>query len=113
MKTKLLVGTLLAGSALFAETHVSIGIGLGGYAPPPAVVAYAPPCPGPGYTWVDGYWDSYGPRRHWHSGYWARPRFGRGYRMDRGYSENRYRGEENRYDRNPYGSQYDNGFRRR
>lgn len=46
MKTKLLV-MMLAGSSLFAETHISIGIGSGtpGYYPPP-VVAYAPsPCP--------------------------------------------------------------------
>jgi len=56
MKTKLLVGLLLAGSSLFAETHFSIGIGLGGgyggyYAPyPPPVYVYAPPYPGPGYS---------------------------------------------------------------
>src|SRR5882672_4602585 len=56
MKTKLLVATLLAGSSLFAETHFSIGIGVGGhgYAAPP-VMAYRPHSPGPGYVWVDGY----------------------------------------------------------
>jgi len=84
MKTKLLVGLLLAGSSLFAETHVSIGIGLGGgyggyYAPyPPPVYAYAPPYPGPGYSWIDGYWFGFGPSRAWRPGYWARPSYGYG-----------------------------------
>src|SRR5258708_12272271 len=81
MKTKLLVGMLVAGSSLFAETHFSVGIGVGGYgyAPPP-VVAYAPPCPGPGYGWVNGSWYEGGPRRVWRDGYWARrSHYGRGY----------------------------------
>jgi hypothetical protein len=102
MRTKLLVGLLLAGSSLFAETHVSIGIAVGGYgngyyAPPPrAVVAYAPPCPGPGYAWVDGYWYQVGYRRFWHAGYWAPPVYSRPYRVDpryEGYYENRYYSE--------------------
>ena len=64
MKTKLVVAMLLAGGSMFAETHFCIGIGLGGYGyATPSVVAYAPPCPGPGYTWVDGYWDQVGPSR--------------------------------------------------
>src|SRR5438034_2785945 len=83
MKTKLLVGMLLAGSSLFAATHVSIGVGVGGCgfgyaaAPPPPVVAYATPYPGPGYSRVDGYWYQAGPRRLWHAGYWAPPGYGR------------------------------------
>jgi hypothetical protein len=47
MKTK-----LLNGGSLFAETHFSIGIGIGTpyYAPPPPpVIVYALPCPGPEY----------------------------------------------------------------
>src|SRR5947199_7142929 len=51
----------------------SIGVGVGGYYAPPPVISYAPPCPGPGYSWVDGYWYPVGPRRVWHAGYWARP----------------------------------------
>jgi hypothetical protein len=80
MKTRLLLMAMLAGGSLFAETHWSIGIGLGtpGYyyaPPPPPVVAYAPPpCPGPGYTWITGYWYPGGSRYLWHTGYWARPR---------------------------------------
>ena len=85
MKTKLLALLFLAGSSMFAGTRVFVGIGVGGYgyrgyyAPPPPVVAYAPPYPGPGYTWVDGYWYPAGPRRVWHAGYWARPPYARGY----------------------------------
>ena len=60
MKTKLLVGMLLAGSSLFAAPRVSIGIGVGGfgfgYVAPAPVVVYATPCPGPGYAWVGGRW---------------------------------------------------------
>lgn len=85
MKTKLLAILLLAGSSLFAG-HVSIGIGLGGYvpaygyyAPPP--VAYVPACPGPGYSWVDGYWYPVGPRYIWRAGYWAPPAYGVRYRV--------------------------------
>src|SRR5215831_2540626 len=89
MKTKLLgvLILLVAGSSLFARSHVSIGIGIGyggygygpGYyvaAPPPPVVYYAPPpYPGPGYSWVAGYWYPVGPRYYWHAGYWSRPPF--------------------------------------
>jgi hypothetical protein len=73
MTNKLLALMLLVGGSAFAATHVSIGIGIGGpasyggyYAPAPL----RPPCPGPGYTWVDGYW---GPSRVWVNGYWAAP----------------------------------------
>jgi hypothetical protein len=59
MKTKILAGLLLAGSAAFAAPRVSFGIGFG--APAPVVVAPAPvvaaaPCPGPGYVFINGYW---------------------------------------------------------
>src|SRR5262245_24724992 len=101
MKTKLLVAMLFAaGGVVMAETHVSIGIGLGGYgyapppvvayAPPPPPVAYAPPCPGPGYTWVDGYWYQAGHRRFWHNGYWAPRAYGRYYGAAPRYEGNRY-----------------------
>src|SRR5579871_2325951 len=82
MKTKLLTLVLFAGGSLFAETHFSIGIGVGTpyYAPPPPpVVAYAPPCPGPDYSWVSGYWYPAGGRYAWHAGYWARPPYAGAY----------------------------------
>jgi hypothetical protein len=92
MKTRLLAGLLLGGSSLFAETHFSIGIGIGGpayYPPPPPVVAYLPP-PGPDYTWVDGYWYPSGARYVWHTGYWARPPYAGAYWVAPRYYENRY-----------------------
>jgi hypothetical protein len=82
MKAKLLLLLLLAGSSSFARTRFFVGIGAGpeyGYSyayappPPPPIVVYAPHCPGPGYTWVDGYWYPVGPRYHWRAGYWSRP----------------------------------------
>ena len=74
MKTKLLALFLLAGGSLFAGPRIVVGIGAGGYGPPPPPprVAYVqPPCPGPGYTWVSGYWYPAGPRYVWRAGYWA------------------------------------------
>jgi hypothetical protein len=74
MKTKLLALALLGGSSLFAETRFSVGINVGGYPPPPRVAYAAPPCPGPDYAWIDGYYAQVGPRRVWHAGYWATDR---------------------------------------
>jgi hypothetical protein len=59
MKTKLFATLLLAGSSLFAAPRIGIGIGIGVPAPvvvAPPVVAYVPPCPGPGYVWIGGSW---------------------------------------------------------
>ena len=116
MKTKLVVAMLLAGSSMFAETHFSIGIGVGGYgyAAPP-VVAYAPPYPGPGYTWVDGYWDGAGPRRFWRDGYWAAPVYRSGYQAVSPFGRDRYEGRRysgDRDDRRTYGNSF-NGDRNR
>ena len=107
MKTKLLVLLLLAGGSVFARTHVFLGFGVGAPAPvygyypgyyppppPPVVTYYRPAYPGPGYTWISGYWYPSGPRYAWRAGYWARrphpravwvgPRYVRG-RYYRGY----------------------------
>jgi hypothetical protein len=65
MKKKLIALALLAAGSAFAETRFSIGVGIG--AP---VVVSRPFYPGPGYTWVDGYYDPYGT---WIDGYWAPP----------------------------------------
>ena len=67
------------------RSHVSIGVNLGhshGHyydyypppPPPPPVYYYQPPCPGPGYAWISGYWYGAGPHRAWRRGYWAPPR---------------------------------------
>ena len=66
MKKAMAVMMLLAGG-LFATPRVTVGIGFGVPAP---VAVVRPACPGPGYTWVNGY---YGPNRIWIAGYWAPP----------------------------------------
>ena len=67
MKKKILVGLLLAGSTMFAAPRVSFGVGFG--AP---VVAAVPPCPGPGYVFVNGYWQL-GVGRDWRADYRRAP----------------------------------------
>jgi WXXGXW repeat (2 copies) len=65
MKKALMVAMLLAGGLMAApRVHVGIGFGV------PAVgVVVRPPCPGPGYNWVDGYYAG----SAWVPGYWAPP----------------------------------------
>jgi WXXGXW repeat (2 copies) len=84
MRLKLAALALLAGSSLFAQTHFYVGARIGYrspapvvvYAPPPApLVTYASPYPGPGYSWVAGYWYPVGRRYEWRAGYWTRPAF--------------------------------------
>ena len=80
MKLKLLALVLLAGScSMFAGPRVYVGVGFGGgyvVAPPPPVVTYyARPtvvAPGPGYTWIAGYYYPHGGRYAYRPGYWAR-----------------------------------------
>src|SRR6185295_16896425 len=70
MKKLLLAAMFLAGSSLFGQ--VSLGIRIG--APPaPRVVRVRPNSPGPGYSWVDGYWYPSNNRYVWHAGYYTRP----------------------------------------
>jgi hypothetical protein len=104
MKTKLLAVLLLAGSSLFAGPRISFGVGISSYGPayyapppppppPPPIVAYAPPCPGPGYNWVAGFWYPVGPRYSWRAGYWARPSYyGERWVAPRRYERSYYRG---------------------
>lgn len=40
--------------------------------PPPRFEAFGA-APGPGYVWVNGYWNWGGSRYVWAPGYWARP----------------------------------------
>ena len=108
MKTKLFVLMLLVGGSLFAETHWSIGIGLGTpyyYAPPPPPpVVYRPPCPGPEYTWVPGYYYPTDGRFAWHAGFWSVPPYAGAYWVapryyDRHYYRGYWAGHERRWDR--------------
>ncbi len=76
MNRKLL---LLALVVLVAATLAACASGTGGYfvartPPPPAagfgVVGVAP---GPGYVWVNGYWEGRGGSWQWVRGSWVRP----------------------------------------
>ena len=64
MKKKILAGLLLAGSTMLAAPRVSFGVGFG--AP---MVAAVPPCPGPGYVFVNGYWQYQGGDQDWRYDY--------------------------------------------
>jgi hypothetical protein len=66
--------------------------------PPPRAVGAVGIAPGPGYVWIDGFYDLRGTAWVWMPGYWARPPrpgaawvrpywepHGRGYRFHRGH----------------------------
>jgi hypothetical protein len=114
MKTKLLAMMLLAGGSMFAQTRISVGIGFGGhgagfYQPPPSYASNIPPCPGPDYNWVDGYWSQNYGRNTWIAGYWNRRPIRSGYQVaphfdnrfnDRDHRQGFVRGVEQGQDRN-------------
>jgi hypothetical protein len=60
----MLAGTL--GLSAVPAQAARIGVYVG------APVAYVPPCPGPGYAWVAGYWNA----GVWVPGYWNYVRVG-------------------------------------
>jgi hypothetical protein len=69
MKSRLLAMGLFMGASLFAQ--ISLGIRIG---PPPAPrVIVRTAAPGPGYTFVEGYWYPVSGHYRWHNGYWTRP----------------------------------------
>jgi hypothetical protein len=99
MKSKLLALVFLAGSAAFAGPRIFFGVGVGYprpvavYAPPPAppvAYGYVPAAPGPGYSWVGGYYYPVGPRYVWRPGYWARPPYAHSYWVGPRYHGGRY-----------------------
>lgn len=73
---KMMLGAALAVGALGmtaapANAAIRFGVEIGG------PVAYVPPCPGPGYVWVNGYWAG----GAWVPGYWNAPAVGFGVRI--------------------------------
>lgn len=75
--TKLMLGAAVVagglglGAAPAQAARIGIGVAIGG------PVAYVPPCPGPGYVWVDGYYAN----GYWVPGYWQAPAVGFGVRI--------------------------------
>jgi hypothetical protein len=60
---------LLTAGALFSQVSVGIRIG-----PPPRPRVYVrSAAPGPGYTYVEGYWYPVSGHYRWHNPYWTRP----------------------------------------
>ena len=94
MKSKLIAGLVLAAGTLLAEPRFSVGVVIGGG--PSYYAAARPPCPGPGYYWVDGYWFADRGYRSWQPGYWAAPRY---YAPPRYYNNYRGRDWDRREDR--------------
>jgi hypothetical protein len=71
--------SLMAGSAM-AAVRFGVGVNFGVpapvyAAPTPIAVSAQPPCPGPGYVWIDGFNGPTG----FVAGYWALPPFGGAY----------------------------------
>src|SRR5882724_5786903 len=67
---KLLAALILTAGIGVAQFSVGVHIG---EPPRPRVIRVRPNAPGPGYTWIDGYWYPQGNRYAWHQGYWTRP----------------------------------------
>ena len=71
IRIALLAAMFLASvSALGAQVSVGVRIGP---PPRPRVVRVQPAQPGPGYSWIGGYWFADGGHYRWHDGYWTRP----------------------------------------
>jgi len=70
MRTTLIAAMLLPTSVFGTEIYVGITIGP---PPPPYVVHVLPPCPGPEFVWVAGYWYPVGKHYKWHKGYYTQP----------------------------------------
>ena len=77
MKTKWIASLILA-SALTAPAFAGVGVYIG-VAPPPLRYEVRPAMPGPGYAWVDGYWNWAGERYVWIPGVWRRPPYAGAY----------------------------------
>jgi len=71
MKLKWIYGVLFA-AALTVPASGQIGVYIGG-APPAYRYEQRGPEPGPGYTWIGGYWAPHGHRYRWVAGRWDRP----------------------------------------
>jgi hypothetical protein len=84
-----------------ARVHVFVGVG--------GPQAYIPPCPGPGYAWVAGYWND----GYWTPGYWNYVGYGPGVVIRGGFGRDRGYGyvDHRDFDRDRH-SDRDNHFRR-
>lgn len=70
---------LAAGMAIPASAQVRLGVVIGRREPPPLRYEVRPRMPGPGYVWVDGYWNWDRGRYVWVPGVWQRPPYAGAY----------------------------------
>ena len=99
MERKWLLTPVLLLSGFLTACGGYAGSGYGYQVPPPPPPRYGPVgyAPGPGFLWMDGYWDLHGSRWAWSPGRWAHPprrgahwvaprweRHGRGWRFHSG-----------------------------
>jgi hypothetical protein len=116
MKSKLIAGLVLAAGTLLAGPRFSAGVVMGGGQRYDGSAYYAtarPPCPGPGYYWVEGYWFRDRGYRAWRPGYWAAPRYSAPPQYYNGYRDrDRDRREDRRDDRRRDDRREDRGYRR-
>lgn len=108
---------LLSGATMVAQAQTSIYLGVGGgRASVVAAQYYQPPCPGPGYIWIAGYYNG----GYWVPGYWTlRDGYRGGYygtyynNYYRGDDNNRWRRDDDRRDRGYRNDDHrDNGWQR-
>jgi hypothetical protein len=77
MRSKWLYGLLLS-AAFTVPTFAQVSVYIG--SPPPALrYERRGDAPGPGYSWVEGYWAPHGRRYAWVGGHWAQPPYSGGY----------------------------------
>ena len=94
---------------MFAQTRFSVGVGFGGqgdgsYQAPPSYASDIPPCPGPDYYWVDGYWSQDHGRNTWIAGYWTRQQFNVAPHFDNRFNDrDNGRGSTRAFDQEPNG----------
>jgi hypothetical protein len=71
MKLNFVCAALLA-TAISSSSSAQVSIYIGS-APPPIRYEERGAMPGPGYTWIEGYWAPNGHRYSWVQGRWERP----------------------------------------
>ena len=69
MKKRLLAMAFLAAAMVFGQVEIGVHIG----PPPRPRVIVRTASPGPGYSYVEGYWYPVSGHYKWHNGYWSRP----------------------------------------
>ena len=79
-RTAWLATVLVAASSLTSLACAARGAYMVSYAPappPPRAMGFVGVAPGPGFVWIDGYWDWRGHDWFWVGGRWARPPYPR------------------------------------